>query len=267
MSIYKALADLEEKNQTGAVCTIIDSKGSTPRHTGSKMLVYTDGQTLGSIGGGELESRVVDEARQAMIDGKPRLLTYSMTDPHKGDPGICGGQLQIFIEPIHATATVVVIGAGHVGKAVAYLAHWLGFHVIINDDRREFCNPESVPDADEYFPVPIGQLLQHIEITPSTFLVLPTRGVEVDLEGLPALLDTPAAYIGVIGSKRRWATTRNKLLEMGVPEEKLARICSPMGLDIKAEKPEEIAVSIMAEIIMLRNSGEGNPLSTGEVSL
>jgi xanthine dehydrogenase accessory factor len=260
MSIYKALANMEENNQTGAVCTIIRSEGSTPRHEGSKMLVYSDGTTIGSIGGGELESRVVVEAHQAMMDGKTRLLMYSMTDPQRGDPGICGGQLQIYIEPVRPKATVVVIGAGHVGKAVAHLAHWLGFRVVVNDDREQLCNPESVPDGDEYYPVSISELPQHIIINSSTFLVLTTRGMEVDIEGLPVLLDSPAVYIGVIGSRRRWAATRKKLIEMGIPEEKVARIHSPMGLDLKAEKPEEIALSILAEIVMVHHGGDGKPL-------
>ena len=266
MSIYQVLADLEEKNLSGAVCTIIHSQGSTPRHEGSKMLVYPDGKTLGSIGGGELESRVIAEANNAINDGKTRLLTYNMTDTQKGDPGVCGGQLQIYIEPVRPNATIVVIGAGHVGKAVAHLASWLGFRVVINDDRADLCNPDSIPGGNEYYPIPMSELPRHFTITSSTYLVLLTRGVEVDLEGLPTLLDTPAAYIGVIGSRRRWAVTRKKLLEMGINEQKISSVHSPMGLDIKAEKPEEIALSIMAEIMLLHHGADGKPLSQGDTS-
>lgn len=264
-SLYRALAELEEKNESGAICTIISSHGSTPRHVGSKMLVYTDGNILGTVGGGEMENRVIAEARQAILDGKPRVLEYSMADPKRGDPGVCGGQVEIFVEPLQPKPTLVVVGGGHVGKAVAHLAHWLGFRVAVNDDRPEFCTPEAVPDADEYHFLPVTQLPQHLEITPWTYVVLTTRGVNVDVQGLPALLETPAAYIGVIGSRRRWATARSQLLERGVPEEKLARVRSPMGLELNAETPEEIAVSIMAEIIMLRNGGDGRVMrSKGE---
>lgn len=257
MALFQALADLDANNQAGALCTIISSQGSTPRHTGSKMLVYPDGKIVGSVGGGELENRVILEAQAAILDGKPRRLEYNMSDPARGDPGVCGGQLEVFVEPIQPKPTLVVIGSGHVGKAVVQLAHWLGFYVVVNDDRPEFCTPEAVPQADAYIPTLIEELPNRIKITPWTYLVLTTRGALVDIAGLPALLDTPAAFIGVIGSKRRWETTRQKLLENGVRAEKIERVRSPMGLELNAETPEEIAVSIMAEIIMLRQGGDG----------
>jgi xanthine dehydrogenase accessory factor len=261
MSVYKALAKLEEENEAGALCTLIRSQGSTPRHSGSKMLVYQDGSILGTVGGGEVENRVIEEAVQSIKDGKPRLLEYNMSDPERGDPGVCGGQMEVFVEPIQSKPTLVIIGAGHVGKAVAHLAHWLGFRVVINDDRPEFCTPEAVPDGDEYLPAPLAELPQRLKITPWTYLALTTRGVNVDVQGLPALLETQAAYIGVIGSQRRWSVALKQLSEMGVPEEKLKQVRSPIGLELNAETPEEIAVSIMAEIIMLRHGGDGRVMS------
>ena len=263
MSIYRALLDLEQQNQLGALCTIIHSHGSTPRRASSKMLVYPDGSTLGTIGGGEMESRVIAEALQALQDGKPRLLKYSMADPQRGDPGVCGGQLEIYVEPVQPKPVLVVIGAGHVGKAVAHLGKWLGFRVAVNDDRPEFCTPEAVLDGDEFYPVPLAELTQHLKITPWTYLVLTTRSVNVDVPGLPALLNSPAAYIGVIGSRRRWETTRKQLLAAGVEGALLDKVRSPMGLELNAETPEEIAVSIMAEIIMLKQGGDGSSMLTG----
>jgi len=251
-SIYQVLVELEANNQPAALCTIASSQGSTPRHVGSKMIVYQDGRIFGTVGGGELESRVLATALEAIQDGKPRLLSYNLADPQRGDPGVCGGQVEVFVEPILPKPTLVVVGAGHVGKAVAHLAHWLGFHMVVSDDRPELCSPESVPEADEFITGPLVELPQHISITSWTYLVLTTRNVTIDVPGLPALLETPAAYIGVIGSKRRWATTVEMLREAGVAEEQLARVHSPMGLEIKAETPEEIAVSIMAEIIKER---------------
>jgi len=239
------------------LCTIIESNGSTPRHEGSKMLIYEDGRFIGSVGGGEVENRVIAEAKEAMLDGKTRRLSYNMVDPQQGDPGVCGGTVEVYIEPILPQPTLVVVGGGHVGKAVAHLAKWLGFRVAVNDDRPEFCTPEANPDADEFYPVPMSELPAHLKINSQTYLVLTTRGMLVDVPGLPPLLDTRAAYIGLIGSRRRWTMTRKALLEAGVPEEKLNRVNSPIGLELNAETPEEIAVSILAEIIALRNGGTG----------
>ena len=150
-----------------------------------------------------------------------------------------------------------MIGGGHVGKAVAHLSKWLGFRVAVSDDRSEFCTPEMNPDADEFYPVTMSDLPQKANINRQTYLILTTRGVNTDVPGLPALLDSRAAYIGVIGSRRRWSMTVKGLLENGVSEEAIARIHSPIGLELQAETPEEIAVSILAEILMLRNEGSG----------
>lgn len=262
MSIYKALARLEEEGDIGALCTIIHSQGSTPRHTGSKMLVYQDGSIKGSVGGGELENRVIAAALEAIGDGAPRRVEYNMADPARGDAGVCGGLVEVYIEPMQPKPVMVVIGSGHVGKAVAHLAHWLGFRVVVCDDRPEFCTPEAVPDGDEFLPIPMADLPDRMKITPWTYLVLTTRGVVVDVPGLPALLDSEAAYIGVIGSRKRWTTTRNQLLAQGISADALDRVHSPIGLELNAETPEEIAVSIMAEIIMLRESGHGRSMSS-----
>jgi xanthine dehydrogenase accessory factor len=254
MSIWTALVDLGNNNGSGALCTIVASRGSTPRHTGSKMLVYSDRRILGSVGGGEMEAKVIDEALASIQDGKPRMLKYNMADPNLGDPGVCGGQLEIYVEPVKPKPSVIVVGAGHVGKAVAHLAKWLGYHVAVSDDREELCSRDVVPDADQFFAGPLAELPDNLPIDLSTHLILATRSVDVDVPGLPALLDTPAAYIGVIGSRRRWETARKQLIEAGIGEDRLARVRSPMGLEIAAETPEEIAVSIMAEIVRLQRT-------------
>lgn len=259
-TIYQVLAELEKTHQPAALCTVVKTSGSTPRHEASKMLVFPDGRILGTVGGGELENRVRQEALASLQDGRTRLLHYNMTDPSRGDVGVCGGQVEIFVEPILPPPLLVVIGGGHVGKAVAHLAKWLGFRVAVSDDRPEFCTPEANPDADEFYPCPMAELPRYLTITPQTYLVLTTRGSHIDVAGLPALLETPAAYIGVIGSRRRWAETSKKLKEQGVSDEALQRVHSPMGLGIGAETPEEIAVSILAEILMLRGGGSGRPM-------
>ena len=259
-SIFQALSELEKTNESAALCTVIKSEGSTPRHVGSKMLVYADGKFIGTVGGGDLEHRVMDEAWIAISEGNARTLKYSMVDPSRGDPGVCGGTVEVFVEPILPPAMIVVIGAGHVGKAVVHLAKWLGFRVAVSDDRAEFCTPESVPGADAYYPVEMGKLVDHLKINRLTYIVITSRGSSVDALGMPSLLETSASYIGVIGSKRRWLTTVKALKEKGVSDEKIARVHSPMGLELNAETPEEIAVSIMAEILMLKDKGTGKSM-------
>ncbi len=260
-SIYRALAELEERGQAGVVCTIMHSAGSVPRRAGSKMLVYPDGSFIGTVGGGEVESRVIQEAMEALKEGVNRVVNYKMVNPQAGDPGICGGQLEVFVEPILPRPTVVVIGGGHVGKAVSHLASWLGFRVVVTDDRPEWCTPEVHPDADEFIVAPMDELPEQMAITPQTYLILTTRGLTVDAPGLPNLIRSPAAYIGVIGSKRRWITTRKQILaDTDITEEELNRVHSPVGLELNAETPEEIALSIMAEVILARNGGTGKSM-------
>ena len=256
MSIWKSIAELEENQEAGVLCTIVRARGSTPRHAGAKMLVKFDGSIVGSVGGGELENRTISAALELIHSGFPGRLEYTLSDPEQGDPGVCGGQVEIFMEPIIPKPIIIIVGAGHVGKAVAHLAHWLDFRVIVSDDRAEFCNAETIPNAEEYLPIPLEELPKRMKITPWTYIVMTTRSVDVDVPGLPGLLDSPAAYIGVIGSQRRWETTKEQLQNLGLSSKKINQVKSPIGLDINAETPEEIAISIMAEIIQLKRHGE-----------
>ena len=258
--IFDRLAEAERKGEPVALCTVIRAQGSVPRHTGSKMLVFEDGSIEGSIGGGEMESRVIAAARLALADGQARITPYSLSDPSQGDPGVCGGEVEVFVDPIGNKPAVVVFGGGHVGRAVVHLAHWLGFRTVIADDRAEYASRESAPEADEHIVCPLGELAQRTRIDAMTYLVLATRGVGIDVEGLPALLDSPAAYIGIIGSRRRWETASAELEGRGVPRAGLERIHSPMGLELNAETPEEIAVSILSEIILVRRGGTGESM-------
>ena len=264
-SIYQALSELEKHNESAALCTVVKSEGSTPRHVGSKMLVYPDGKFLGTVGGGEMESRVIKSALETLISGDAQTLSYTMADPARRDPGVCGGTVEVFVEPILPPAMIVVIGAGHVGKAVVHLAKWLGFRVAVSDDRAEFCNPEAVPGADAYYPVEMGELTEHLKVNRQTYIVITSRGSAIDAKGLPKLLESEPAYVGVIGSRRRWLTTVKALREKGVSDEKIAQVHSPMGLELNAETPEEIAVSIIAEILMVKDKGTGKQMKTKQV--
>lgn len=260
-TVLDELLTAQKAGQPVVLATVVRSRGSVPRHAGSKMLVYADGRLSGTVGGGELESRVIEESRAALADGNPRMLSYMLADPQRGDPGVCGGEVELYLEPYAPPATVFVVGCGHVGRAVADLAHWLGYRVAVTDDREELVSPEQMPHADVYLPGSIEDALQRHAITGNTFVTVVTRNVEVDRRVLPRLLETPAPFIGVMGSRRRWETTRRLLLEDGVPEEALARCHSPLGIELNAESPAEIAVSVMAEIIMVRRQGAGGRMS------
>ena len=260
VEIYQAILDAKERGQSVVLATITRDSGSVPRHAGSKMLVYPDGSIKGTIGGGEMENRVIKRALELLETGQPDNLHYEMVDPARGDPGVCGGQLDVFLEPIMPDPTVLVIGCGHVGQALAELAHWLGFRVLATDDRPDMCNPEKSPPADACYPIPPTEIASTIPIHSRTYIAAVTRGVPFDVAMLPDLLETPAPYIGVIGSRRRWAMAIKQLKEQGVAEETLARVHAPIGLELGAETPREIAVSIMAEILAHRNRASAEPM-------
>jgi xanthine dehydrogenase accessory factor len=259
--VLRALADLPQNGTAAALCTIIQAKGSTPRKTGAKMLVYADGSMVGTIGGGEIEGRVIEEAVESIQTGETKVLSFDLIDAQKGDPGICGGTQEVFIDPLKKPQDLVVIGGGHVGRAVVHLGKWLGFRVILSDDREEFCNPENAPGADDYIHCNLDELPERYSFSPQSAIVMATRNNQVDIQGLPELLAGPSAYIGVISSRRRWKLTREELLKVGIKQEDLDRIQAPIGLDIKAETPEEIALSILAEVIQIRRGGTGKSLS------
>jgi len=261
-SIFAALSEAERKGRAVALATVVRVTGSVPRHEGAKMLIYPDGTTQGTIVGGEMESRVCAEAQAALRERKPRTVHYQLSDPDEGDPGVCGGTADVFIDPIRPLVTLLVVGAGHVGREVVRLGKQLGFFVAVSDDRAELCTPESLPGADLYLACPMSALPSHLTLDRDTYIVLTTRNVDVDLEGLPALMAEPSAYIGVIGSRRRWVTTAQALADRGVASDAIAGVHSPIGLELHAETPEEIAVSILAEVIMVRRGGSGDPMSS-----
>ncbi|HEY3342966.1 MAG TPA: XdhC/CoxI family protein, partial [Anaerolineae bacterium] len=214
-----------------------------------------DGALLaGTVGGGEMESRVIEQAILSLSDGKTSLQRYQLANPQDGDPGVCGGVVEIFIEPLLTTPTLIIIGAGHVGRALTHLAKWSGFRVVVADDRVEVCNATACPGADEYMPGPVHETIGNLSLTIQTYVAMVTRGYPLDVQTLPLLLQTPVPYIGVIGSQRRWLTAVKVLREQGITEAALARIHAPIGLEIGAETPEEIAISIMAEITLIRRT-------------
>lgn len=266
-AVYAALLEAQEQGTSVALATVVSVKGSVPRHEGSKLLVYADGVFVGTVGGGALESQVIKEALAALEDGDTRLRSYTLNDLAAGDPGVCGGTVEVFVEPIRVSPTLLVIGGGHVGKALAGLAKWMDYRVILSDDRADFCNPDYLPGLDSYVVCKPGEIVQHTRIDRNTAVAAVTRGLPVDLDLIPSLLQTDAAYIGLIGSRRRWALTVRALIdERGLSEAALQRVHAPIGLELQAETPKEIALSIMAEIVMTRRDGTGKPMQwLGEV--
>lgn len=258
--VFRALLEAQEKGLQAALATVIRAQGSVPRQPGSKMLIWPDSRIVGTVGGGKMESMIVNDALSAMQTGQARISTYALNNIKAGDPGICGGTVDIFIEPLNIPPTLVVIGCGHVGKALAELGKWSGFRVIVSDDRAEYCNPQFIPGMNGYLVVKPAEVATQIELNANTYVAAVTRGLPVDIELFPPLIDANVAYIGLIGSRRRWALTAKALEEKGIPQDKLARIHAPIGLELNAETPQEIAVSIMAEIIMIRRGGTGQPM-------
>jgi len=249
MDVLDRLVEAKNSGIPVALCIVIETKGSVPRRASSKMLVYADGQTEGTVGGGELEARTVDAALESLKSGRSQLLEYSLSAENSESAGVCGGEVKVYIEPQVTKPVLLILGAGHVGQAVARFGQMLDFRVIVSDDRKDLCNPEILLGNVELLPVPITEIPDHLKIDERVYVVGVTRSSEVDVEGLEVILQGSPAYVGLIGSKNRWAATKQGLIDRGVSLEKIAQIKSPIGLSIKAETPNEIAISILAEII------------------
>lgn len=239
------------------LATIVATRRSVPRHAGTKMLVFADGTTVGTVGGGEMEAKVIGEARDALKRGRSRMVEYELVNPGEGDPGICGGELTLYLEPYMPPHTVYVIGCGHVGRTVVDLAHWLGYRSIAIDDRPDLVSEEAMPNADIRFAGTAADAIAAHPVSADSSIIVVTRSPEVDIRILPDLINTPARYIGVMGSKTRWRSTREQLIAAGVPEERLDRLHVPIGIDLNAETLEEIAISIMSEVIQVNRSEAG----------
>lgn len=249
MDFLEKLIEAKKAGLPVAFCIVIETKGAVPRHVSSKMLVYPDGRTEGSVGGGELEARTVIAALESLKNGRSKLLEYSLSAENPDSAGVCGGEVKVYIEPQVTKPVLLILGAGHVGQAVARFGQMLDFRVIVSDDREDLCNPEIVPGNVELLPIPINEITHHLTIDERVYVVGVTRSSDVDIEGLELILQGSPGYVGLIGSKNRWARTRQGLIDRGVSLEKIAQIKSPIGLSIKAETPNEIAISILAEVI------------------
>jgi len=252
--IFAAIGEALTRGDEVALITIVSSNGSTPQRVGAKMLVFADGRTVGTIGGGCYENDALLKAREALRTRKAIRAKYDLNDDFAEETGlVCGGQMEVFIEPLEAPPALYVFGAGHVGYYVARLASEAGFEVHVVDDRAAFANRERFPAAADVVVDDIPTWLAATTLPTSAYAVIVTRGHRHDLDALQALASRPLRYLGLIGSRAKVARIYEQLLAQGsITLEHLSHVHAPIGLDIGAVTPQEIAVSIVAELVAVR---------------
>ena len=252
--VFAALGEALSRGEEAALVTIVSSNGSTPQRVGAKMLVFGDGRIVGTVGGGCYEHDAIGKARQVLQTRKATTVKYDLNDDFAEETGlVCGGQMEVFIEPIEASPAVYIFGAGHVGYYLARMAHEAGFGVHVVDDRAAFANIERFPFAASIVVDDIPAWLAQTPLPSTAYAVIVTRGHRNDLDALRALAPRDLRYIGLIGSRAKVSRLYEQLLaETGVDPALLERIHAPIGLDLGAVTPQEIAVSITAELIAVR---------------
>lgn len=257
MDIYEEIVRLRKGGRKGAVATIVNVRGSIPSFKTAKMLVRDDGSLVGTIGGGCVEAEVWQAAREVMESEKPRTLTFNLNQDPKYDTGlVCGGTLDIFIEPVLPSAELYIFGAGHVAVNLYRVAKDSGFEVTVIDDRETYANKERFPEAASIHAEDFDQAMSKLSPSEAAYIVIATRGHRDDMRVLRWAVQTPARYIGMIGSKRKTIAIFRELTKEGLAPELFERVHAPVGLDIGAVTPEEIAVSITAELIAVRRRVE-----------
>ena len=258
LAIFEEVVRLSKKNVPFALATVIESNGSSPRKTGAKMLVRSDRSIVGTIGGGEVELEVIDAALAAISQGKPKTLSLTLTEQYGH---VCGGKLLIYIEPLGMMPRLLIFGAGHVGRALARAAKFVGFRVIVSDERTEYAKGDHILNADEILIGESEKVLSALHVNTDTYIVITTPSYESDFAAVRAALKTPAGYIGIIGSKRKREVLMKTLEEEGFSKNDMARLTIPVGLAIGAEGPEEIAISIVSQLIQKRSGGGNKTIS------
>jgi len=257
VDIYEEILKLRQEGRRGAVATIVNVRGSIPSFETAKMLVRDDGSIAGTIGGGCVEAEVWQAAREVMETEKPRSLTFNLNQDPKYDTGlVCGGTLDIFIEPVLPPALLYIFGAGHVSVNLYKTAKNAGFDVTVVDDRDAYANCERFPEAKEVIAEDFEKAMAKLSPSESSYIVIVTRGHRDDMRVLRWAVQTRARYIGMIGSKRKTITIFRELVKEGLSPELFERVHAPVGLDIGAITPEEIAVAITAELIAVRRHAE-----------
>lgn len=242
-----------ESDVPAALVTVVGAQGSTPQRPGARMLVFADGTVNGTIGGGCVEAEMARRARVAIENGRPSLTSYDLTKEQAGDEGlVCGGRMEVFIEPLESTPDLVILGAGHVARPLCALAAVTGFRVSVLDDREKYATEERFPEASRVCVGDFETAASTLHLTPRSFVVVVTRGHRGDAVAIASCLPVKPRFIGLMGSRAKMVHVFAELVERGFTSEDLARIETPVGVEIGAETPEEIAVSIVARMISVR---------------
>ena len=254
-NIYNEIQAALQHGERVVVATVVKTIGAAPCGVGSKMLIHADGSTSGSFAGPHADSQVVREAGQALQQSGSHL-AHVHIEPDES-VGSCGGTLEVFLEVLHTEPRLIIAGAGYVAQALARLATALDFRIIVVDDRRDLADPQVFGDKIQLTFGDIPQTIRDLEPDESSWIVIVTRGHHLDKDALRAAVESRANYVGMIGSLGKIRNIFRDLQKEGISRERLAQVHAPIGLDLGAETPDEIALSIAAEMVMLRHKGEG----------
>jgi len=250
VSIFDEIVRLRREGRQVALATIVRRVGSAPRKDSAKMLVLDDGSTIGSVGGGCVEAEVWALAKEVLRTRKPKLAKFELNEDSAEQEGlVCGGMVEVFVEPILSDPKLIILGAGHLGKAVADIAQRVAFKVAVVDDRESFANRERFPDVDEVQLSEFSEAFENISVDEDCYILVVTRGHKHDQVATEAAIKTRARYVGLVGSRRKIKLIVESLLEKGLSADLFENLYAPIGLDIGSETPEEIAVSVVAELI------------------
>jgi len=257
VDIYEEIVKLRRDGRRGALATIVNVRGSIPSFETAKMLVRDDGSIAGTIGGGCVEAEVWQAAREVMESEKPRTLTFNLNNNPTYDSGlVCGGTLDVFVEPVLPASNLYLFGAGHVAQSLYKVARLAGFDVTVIDDRENYANRERFPEARDIYAEHFDKTFGQLAPPENSFIVIVTRGHRDDMRVLRWAIEQPAHYLGMIGSRRKVLAVYQELEKEGIPHQKFERVHAPIGLDIGAITPEEIAVAITAEMIAVKRHAE-----------
>ncbi len=265
--IMKAALQALERGETVALASVIQVHGSAPRHAGAHMLIWPDGQIVGTVGGATLEERVIQHALEALNAHQGRLEKYLFsTDSDTDSVGLCGGEVLVSIEIMEPSPTLVLIGAGHIALALSKMASPIGMRLVVVDDRSEFLTPERFPQEAQLIHVSYDRdtgCLEPIPLnwTPATYALVATWGW--DEPALAQILSSALvpAYLGLVASKTKWRVIRERLLARGIAADRLDQVRAPAGLDLGAETPGEISLAILAEMLAVRTKASASPMS------
>ena len=254
LEIYRELVNVTSKGERAVLATVISSRGSAPREAGAKMLIKKDGTFIGSVGGGGVEHQIQKKAIEVMNSGESQIVHFDLSGRGREAAMICGGQMDVFLEPILSQETLYLFGAGHISQSTAAMAKMLGFQVVVIDPRPEYNNIDRFPNADSLIAEEYDSAFSKLNVDDDSYIIIYTPGHVLDEQCLEFAVSTKARYIGMIGSKKKVIDVKKRLLQKGVSPQLLDKVCAPIGIGIGAETPEEIAISILAEIIKVKRT-------------